>query len=102
VPLAEGELRGLRVSTPEGVRWVLLARVNGRLHALDDCCSHAGRLLSEGRLEGSAVTCPGHGIAFDVRDGRRLTATGACGDQRALQVEEGVGGRLLLRFPAPS
>lgn len=100
VPLAEGELRGLRLTTPAGVRWVLLARLDGRLHALDDCCNHAGRLLSEGKLEGAAVTCPGHGIAFDVRDGRCLTATAECGDQRVVEVREREG-RVELVFPEP-
>jgi nitrite reductase/ring-hydroxylating ferredoxin subunit len=98
--LAEGELRGLRVPTPDGVRWVLLARVAGRLHAIDDCCNHAGRLLSEGKLQGTTVTCPGHGVAFDVRDGRRVTPGVACGDQASLEVEEAGEGRLLLRVRA--
>jgi nitrite reductase/ring-hydroxylating ferredoxin subunit len=96
-PLAEGESRGLRVSTPDGPRWVLLSRLGGRLHAIDDCCGHAGRLLSEGRRDGAAIVCPGHGIAFDVRDGRRLTAGVSCGDQLAFDVEELPGERLRLR-----
>ena len=76
---------------------MLLSRVGGRLHAIDDCCGHAGRLLSEGRRDGPAIVCPGHGIAFDVRDGRRLTRGVRCGDKPAFDVEELPGGRLRLR-----
>jgi nitrite reductase/ring-hydroxylating ferredoxin subunit len=96
-PLAEGESRGLRVSTPEGPRWVLVARLGGRLVAIDDVCNHAGRLLSEGRRDGTAVTCAGHGITFDLRDGRCLTPGVDCGDQPAFDVEEPAPGRLVLR-----
>lgn len=81
---------------------MLLSRLGGRLHAIDDCCGHAGRLLSEGRRDGAAIVCPGHGIAFDVRDGRRLTAGVACGDQPAFEVEEPSPGRLVLRLGAPA
>lgn len=84
------------------MRWILVARLAGRLSAIDDCCAHAGRLLSEGRLEGTTVVCPGHGIAFDVRDGRRVTAAAACGDQLAYEVEEREPGRLTLRPRPPA
>jgi nitrite reductase/ring-hydroxylating ferredoxin subunit len=76
---------------------VLVTRLDGRLHAIDDACGHAGRLLSEGRRSGASISCPGHGIAFDVRDGRCLTPGAACGAQRAYEVEER-GGRLRLRL----
>jgi nitrite reductase (NADH) small subunit len=32
-------------------------------------CPHAGGPLGDGGLNGSALTCPYHGWAFDVRDG---------------------------------
>jgi 3-phenylpropionate/trans-cinnamate dioxygenase ferredoxin component len=85
------------VSTGGGPRWILVARLGGRLVAIDDVCSHAGRLLSEGRRDGETVTCPGHGIAFDLRDGRCLTRAVDCGDQAAFDVEELAPGRLLVR-----
>jgi len=83
--------------TPDGPRWVLLVRLGGTVHAIDDACGHAGRLLSEGRREGTRVVCPGHGISFDVRDGRCLTDGVDCGDQQAFDVEEPAPGRLVLR-----
>jgi len=47
-----------------------LARVEGRLHAVEDRCSHDDGPLGEGRMEGCEVVCPRHGARFDVRDGR--------------------------------
>ena len=48
---------------------ILLCRVEGRLYAIEDNCSHADTPLSEGRLSGFQVNCPLHGASFDVRDG---------------------------------
>ncbi|HET9595839.1 MAG TPA: Rieske (2Fe-2S) protein [Anaeromyxobacteraceae bacterium] len=76
--LAEGAMRG--VALP-GDRYVLLARVGGSLHAIEDVCNHAGCLLSEGRLEGARVVCPCHEMAFDVRSGALVTQPRLCEDQ---------------------
>jgi nitrite reductase/ring-hydroxylating ferredoxin subunit len=50
-----------------------LFRAEGRIHAMESRCPHAGLPLSEGRLEGTVVTCRAHGWAFDVRTGHRPT-----------------------------
>jgi len=50
-------------------RHVLLARVGDIYYATDNRCPHAGGKLSEGRLEGTVVTCPKHGSQFDLKDG---------------------------------
>ncbi len=64
--LADGELRAF----PDvGRAGVVLCRVAGRLHAIEDNCSHADTPLSEGRLRGAMLVCPLHGAQFDVRDG---------------------------------
>ena len=57
---------------PSG-REVLLANVDGTLHAVGDRCSHEGARLSAGRLEGRVVTCPAHGSRFDVTTGKNLS-----------------------------
>ena len=51
-------------------REILLARVGGKYYAADNRCSHMGGKLSQGKLEGTVVTCPRHGSRFDLRDGR--------------------------------
>ncbi|MCS5683913.1 MAG: Rieske 2Fe-2S domain-containing protein [Acidimicrobiales bacterium] len=69
-----GDLRDLldgqmRCFEDLGENGVLVCRVAGRLHAVDDNCSHADSPLSEGRLRGHTLTCALHGAQFDVRDG---------------------------------
>ena len=54
-------------------RFVAVFHVAGGFYALDDCCTHDGGPLGEGKLEGFTVTCPRHGATFDIRDGRALT-----------------------------
>lgn len=51
-------------------RRIALFNVDGKLHAMDDICPHAGAPLSEGRLTGCVVSCPWHGWDFDVTNGR--------------------------------
>lgn len=49
---------------------VLLARVGDSYYAADNRCPHMGGKLSQGKLEGTIVTCPRHGSQFDLRDGQ--------------------------------
>lgn len=64
--LADGELRAFPDVGDDGV---VVCRVAGQLHAVEDNCSHSDTPLSEGRLRGAQLICPLHGAAFDVRDG---------------------------------
>lgn len=63
--LCEGELREAFVRG----RSVALALVDGRVHAVDGTCPHAGGPLAEGHLEGTTLSCPMHGWSFDVTTG---------------------------------
>lgn len=47
-----------------------LARVGGKIYAVEDRCSHDDGPLGEGTVEGCEVICPRHGARFDLRDGR--------------------------------
>lgn len=58
-----------RVVMIDGVA-VALARHEGRLHALDNVCPHAGGPMGEGQVEDGALVCPYHGWAFDLQSGR--------------------------------
>lgn len=51
---------------------VALFRAGGRLYALSDRCPHAGGSLSEGRVDGTTVTCPYHSSHFDLVTGQPL------------------------------
>ena len=64
--LKEGGLLKVEpVSTP-----IVLAMINGKVHAMDAVCSHEGGPLEEGTLEGYNLTCPWHYAIFDVRNAK--------------------------------
>jgi len=52
-----------------GSHGVLVCRVAGRLHAVENNCSHRDTPLADGRLKGPLIMCPLHGAQFDVRTG---------------------------------
>jgi 3-phenylpropionate/trans-cinnamate dioxygenase ferredoxin component len=65
--LADGQMRAF----PElGAHGIVVCRVAGRLHALEDNCSHRDAQLSLGRLRGGLLICPLHGAQFNVQDGQ--------------------------------
>jgi nitrite reductase/ring-hydroxylating ferredoxin subunit len=51
---------------------ICLAKVDGRVYAFTDNCTHISGPLNEGDLEGCVLTCPWHGAQFDVRTGKVL------------------------------
>ena len=53
-------------------RPALLLRIGDNYYAIEDVCTHDGQPLTDGPLEGEAITCPRHGAKFDVRTGRPL------------------------------
>lgn len=55
-----------------GDRVVVLLRVGGSIHCLEDVCTHDGGPLSAGRLDGHQIVCPRHGARFDIRTGQAL------------------------------
>lgn len=63
--LGEGELYPFEV---EGEPYCL-ARVDGRVYAFTDNCTHISGPLNEGDLEGTTLTCPWHGARFDIATG---------------------------------
>ena len=88
---------GDMTSVDVGDDQVLLANVDGEVHACDDICSHAYALLSEGDLEGAEIQCPLHGAIFNVRTGKVLTPP-AMEDLRTYEVR--VEGDDVLLGPA--
>jgi 3-phenylpropionate/trans-cinnamate dioxygenase ferredoxin subunit len=64
--LADGAMK--HAPTEKGE--VLVARVGSSYYVSDNRCPHLGGRLSQGKLEGTVVTCPLHGSQFDLKDGR--------------------------------
>ena len=53
-------------------RKIALVRADDHWFAFDDTCTHRGCSLSGGHVEGSAIVCPCHAGAFDMRSGEVL------------------------------
>ena len=66
--LRSGTMKGV---TAEGQE-ILLARVGDRYYATANRCSHMNGDLSQGRLEGTVITCPRHGSQFDISNGQAV------------------------------
>jgi nitrite reductase/ring-hydroxylating ferredoxin subunit len=54
---------------PAARKDVALFKLNGNICAIADTCPHAGGSLGLGKLDGEIVTCPVHGMKFDVTTG---------------------------------
>jgi nitrite reductase/ring-hydroxylating ferredoxin subunit len=66
--VAEGELTEIAVP---GLRWPVIAtRLEGEIVVTAGVCPHEDVALSDGKLRGSLLTCPGHGYELDLRTGR--------------------------------
>jgi nitrite reductase/ring-hydroxylating ferredoxin subunit len=61
----EGEI----VGTAVGAENIALYRIEGRVHATSNICTHAFALMSDGYLDGDCVECPIHQALFHVPTG---------------------------------
>ena len=59
----------------------------------DDSCPHQGGSLSNGKLQGTRVTCPVHGLKFNLDSGCQPSAPTLEAKRYAVQV---VGGIVML------
>ena len=48
---------------------IMLTEVDGKYYAISNRCLHLGGQLSEGKLEGTIITCPRHFSKFDITNG---------------------------------
>jgi len=70
---------------------VLVANVDGALHAIEDACPHSGQSLARGTLVGATVVCGGHDWSVCLRSGRVLVPAG-CGENPVFEVVSGDDG----------
>jgi ferredoxin-NADP reductase/nitrite reductase/ring-hydroxylating ferredoxin subunit len=88
VGLKNGDLKegGLAKVDVDG-RPIVLAKVSGRVYALDAVCSHEGGPLEEGTLQGYELKCPWHYAIFDVRNAKVSDQTVWATDLQSYPVE---------------
>ncbi|MGH3011368.1 MAG: Rieske (2Fe-2S) protein [Gaiellaceae bacterium] len=87
-------LSGDRIVVEAGDREIVVLRVGGEVHALDNACPHQGNPLVEGEILGDVLECAYHGWRFDLE-------TGAClaGDEPARRYPvELVGSQIRIRL----
>jgi len=66
--IAPGE--ALHVTVDE--RGIAVFNVDGEFYAIDDECTHAFALLSDGYVEGDVIECPLHGGRFEIKTGKAI------------------------------
>ncbi len=93
--LSPGEMMMVEVGDDR----ILLANVEGNVHAIEDICSHAYASLSEGDLNGDEVECPLHGSAFNLITGEAMTPPA---DASVKVYELRIEGQDILLGPAKS
>jgi 3-phenylpropionate/trans-cinnamate dioxygenase ferredoxin subunit len=64
--LKDGTMKEVNVAG----RQILFARVGDKYYAVDNLCPHMKGNLSQGKLQGTVVTCPLHGSQFDISNGQ--------------------------------
>ncbi|QEZ45032.1 Rieske (2Fe-2S) protein [Cupriavidus oxalaticus] len=47
-------------------RSIVLFNIGGTYRAIDNSCPHNGASLAGGRLDGTVLQCPAHGLRFDL------------------------------------
>lgn len=75
-------------------RSIVLFNIDGAVHAIENSCPHNGASLANGRLEGSILQCPAHGLRFDLAKPCEPGSAGLC--PRKYAVREIDGSLLLL------
>jgi naphthalene 1,2-dioxygenase system ferredoxin subunit len=53
---------------------IALYRVEGKVFATDNLCTHGNARLCDGFLEGHEIECPLHQGKFDIRNGKAMCA----------------------------
>ena len=60
---------GAAAADIDGTLVAIVRTADGRVHAVDDTCSHANVSLSEGELDGCTLECWLHGSRFNLVTG---------------------------------
>lgn len=55
-----------------GGKRLLVCRASGELYAVGNRCSHQEAELAGGRIRGCFISCPLHGVRFNLKDGEPM------------------------------
>ncbi|WP_281663080.1 Rieske (2Fe-2S) protein [Paraburkholderia fungorum] len=80
-------------------RGVVLFNIDGTIRAIDDSCPHQGASVANGQLDGCVLSCPAHGLRFDLRTG---CMPGASGLSLTTFPVRAVDGKLFVSLENPS
>ncbi|HZZ03304.1 Rieske (2Fe-2S) protein [Paraburkholderia sp.] len=80
-------------------RSIVLFNIDGTIHAIDNTCPHNGAALASGQLEGCVLSCPAHGLRFDLRTGCMPGAGGLSLTTFPLQA---IDGKLFVSLEDPA
>jgi 3-phenylpropionate/trans-cinnamate dioxygenase ferredoxin subunit len=69
--LDDGTMMRLTINGNE----ILVARTGDKYYCADNRCPHLGGNLSQGKLDGTVITCPRHHSQFDLTDGHVIRWT---------------------------
>ena len=67
-------------------RSVAVFNIEGTLYAIDNSCPHQGASLAHGKLDGTRLQCPAHGLHFDLATGCTPGGAALCLDTYAVEV----------------
>ncbi len=63
--LSENKSQGIELRSKK----VLLCKAGGEVFAVENRCTHQDAELEGGRIRGCFISCPLHGVKFDLRNG---------------------------------
>jgi naphthalene 1,2-dioxygenase system ferredoxin subunit len=63
---------GAMEAVEAGGQFLAIYRVEGRLFATSNLCTHGQAMLTDGWLDGAVIECPLHGGRFEVATGKGL------------------------------
>lgn len=49
---------------------IVVFNVHGQFFALENSCPHAGASIANGPCEGHVLSCPAHGLKFNIQNGQ--------------------------------
>ncbi len=64
----EGKMKKVEVQG----KGILVSKIDGKLYAIGDVCTHEECSLSDGMLQNDVVVCPCHYAKFDVKTGKNV------------------------------